>query len=159
MHAVLSRAPPVAKRFVLGTREKGSITSLIDWLCDYGDYVLREKWRPVAELLSVLKVYFECLSSWISMFMCVSRDFWGDTTRWNSVMVYGGMGSPLSDMGEAKFAAIHVALRHLIKYSRGDRLQVLHIWPRRFPVLGNRLVSLQRLAYALSSVNLTDESA
>ena len=29
------------------------------------------KWRP--ELLSVLKVYFECLSSWISMFVCFER--------------------------------------------------------------------------------------
>ena len=39
MHAVLSRAPPVAKRFVLGTREKGSITSLIDVITAITCYV------------------------------------------------------------------------------------------------------------------------
>ena len=40
----------------------------------------------VPELLSVLKVYFECLSSWISMF--VFRETSEDTTRWSSVIVF-----------------------------------------------------------------------
>ena len=81
---------------------------------------MNAKWLP--ELLSVLKVCSECLSSWFSMFMCVSRDFWGvqqdegqwwclygrhhfDAARCVHVVLghtlacishHGGMGSPLS---------------------------------------------------------------